>query len=186
MLRGADARTAADARRFAGELREVTGRAPEVVRARAGRPGDIVLGRDASERDALGTEGYRLGSGDRLTVTGATSTGVFYGTRTVLQLLREDGTAPAGTTTDVPEYRERGVGVCACYIHISLDWFERLMRDMASQKLNQLWIEAKVKSDVDPESAFWGYCTKAEVRELVAMETCAPGKRTQRWQLASH
>ncbi|MGV9291374.1 family 20 glycosylhydrolase [Streptomyces sp. NPDC003719] len=169
VLRDVDARTAADARRFAGELREVTGRTPQVVRARSAEPGDIVLSQDASRRGELGTEGYRLGSGGRLTVTGATSTGVFYGTRTVLQMLREDGTAPAGTTTDVPEYRERGVGVCACYIHVSVDWFERLMRDMASQKLNQLWIEAKVKSDVDPESAFWGYYTKAEVRELVAM-----------------
>jgi hypothetical protein len=27
------------------------------------------------------------------------------------------------------------------------------------RKLNQLWIEAKVKSDVDAKSAFWGYYT---------------------------
>ncbi|WP_328558576.1 family 20 glycosylhydrolase [Streptomyces coelicoflavus] len=169
VLGHADATTAADARRFAGELREVTGRNLAVVTARTGRPGDIVLRQDATAEGDLGDEGYRLRSGDRLTVTGATSTGVFYGTRTVLQLLRGDGTAPAGSTRDVPEYRERGVGVCACYIHISLDWFERLMRDMAHLKLNQLWIEAKVKSDVDPESAFWGYYTKDEVRRLVAM-----------------
>ncbi|MFD8453201.1 family 20 glycosylhydrolase [Streptomyces coelicoflavus] len=169
VLAHADPTTAADARRFAGELREVTGRNLAVVTARTGRPGDIVLRQDATAQGDLGAEGYRLRSGDRLTVTGATSTGVFYGTRTVLQLLRADGTAPAGATRDVPEYRERGVGVCACYIHISLDWFERLMRDMAHHKLNQLWIEAKVKSDVDPASAVWGYYTKDEVRRLVAM-----------------
>ncbi|MEU8707494.1 family 20 glycosylhydrolase [Streptomyces sp. NPDC048565] len=169
VLDHADARTTEDARRFAGELEEVTGRSPVVVTAPDGRPGDIVLRQDADGDQDLGSEGYRLESGDRLTVVGATSTGVYHGTRTVLQLLREDGVAPAGTTVDVPEYRERGVGVCACYIHISLDWFERLMRDMAHQKLNQLWIEAKVKSDVDPESAFWGYYTKDEVRRLVAM-----------------
>uniref|UniRef100_A0AAU3H5V7 Family 20 glycosylhydrolase n=1 Tax=Streptomyces sp. NBC_01401 TaxID=2903854 RepID=A0AAU3H5V7_9ACTN len=169
VLDHADARTTADARRFAGELGEVTGRSPAVVTAPDDRPGDIVLRQNAGSDEDLGGEGYRLESGDRLTVTGATSTGVYHGTRTVLQLLRDDGVAPAGTTVDVPEYRERGVGVCACYIHISLDWFERLMRDMAHQKLNQLWIEAKVKSDVDPKSAFWGYYTKDEVRRLVAM-----------------
>ncbi|WP_254395064.1 family 20 glycosylhydrolase [Streptomyces sp. AC512_CC834] len=170
VLADADARTRADARRFARELRETTGRAPAVVAAHGdGRPGDIVLRQDTSRKRELGTEGYRLESGDRLTVTGATSTGVFYGTRTALQLLREDRTAPAGTTTDVPEYRERGVGVCACYTHVSMEWFERLMRDMAYQKLNQLWIEAKVKSDVDPESAFWGYYTKDEIRSLRAL-----------------
>ncbi|WP_206738591.1 family 20 glycosylhydrolase [Streptomyces sp. M3] len=167
VLDDADARTTADARRLAGELHEVTGRTPQVVADRPSRPGDILLSQDAGRKADLKDEGYRLESGGRLTVTGATSTGVYHGTRTVLQLLRADGTVPGGSATDVPGYRERGVGVCACYIHISLDWFERLMRDMASQKLNQLWIEAKVRSDVDPESAFWGYYTKDEVRQLV-------------------
>ncbi|HEY9329002.1 MAG TPA: family 20 glycosylhydrolase [Streptomyces sp.] len=157
-------RTAADAARFAGEL---AGKAP-VSRGRA-RAGDIVLRQDASLKGSLGAEGYRLDVGDRLTVTAATSAGVFYGSRTVLQLLNDDGRAARGSATDVPAYRERGVGVCACYINVSLPWFERLMKDMASQKLNQLWIEAKVRSDVDPESAFWGYYTKPQVRALVAM-----------------
>ncbi|MEU1432537.1 family 20 glycosylhydrolase [Streptomyces sp. NPDC005786] len=157
-------RTTADAARFAGEL---AGKAP-VSRGKA-RPGDIVLRQDPSLKGALGAEGYRLDVGDRVTVTAATSAGVFYGSRTVLQLLNDDGRAARGSATDVPAYRERGVGVCACYINVSLPWFERLMKDMASQKLNQLWIEAKVRSDVDPESAFWGYYTKPQVRALVAM-----------------
>ncbi|MFE9778492.1 family 20 glycosylhydrolase [Streptomyces sp. NPDC005775] len=157
-------RTTADAARFAGEL---AGKAP-VSRGKA-RPGDIVLRQDPSLKGALGTEGYRLDVGDRVTVTAATSAGVFYGSRTVLQLLNGDGRAARGSATDVPAYRERGVGVCACYINVSLPWFERLMKDMASQKLNQLWIEAKVRSDADPESAFWGYYTKPQVRALVAM-----------------
>lgn len=157
-------RTAVDAARFAGEL---AGKAP-VSRGTA-RAGDIVLRQDATLKDSLGAEGYRLDIGDRLTVTAATSAGVFYGSRTVLQLLNDDGRAARGSATDLPAYRERGVGVCACYINVSLPWFERLMKDMASQKLNQLWIEAKVRSDVDPASAFWGYYTKPQVRALVAM-----------------
>ncbi|MFD0024813.1 family 20 glycosylhydrolase [Streptomyces sp. NPDC058382] len=157
-------RTAADAERFAGELKG----GAALSRGKAGA-GDIVLRQDASLKASLGTEGYRLEVGDRVTVTAATSTGVFYGSRTVLQLLNDDGRAARGTATDVPAYRERGVGVCACYINVSLPWFERLMKDMASQKLNQLWIEAKVRSDTDPKSAFWGYYTKPQVRALAAM-----------------
>ncbi|WP_237694259.1 family 20 glycosylhydrolase [Streptomyces sp. SID2563] len=157
-------RTADDAARFAGEL---DGR-HQVSRGRA-RAGDIVLRQDASLKGSLGAEGYRLEVGDRVTVTAATSAGVFYGSRTVLQLLNDDGRAARGSATDVPAYRERGVGVCACYINVSLPWFERLMKDMASQKLNQLWIEAKVRSDTDPESAFWGYYTKPQIRALAAM-----------------
>ncbi|MFF9346059.1 family 20 glycosylhydrolase [Streptomyces sp. NPDC014734] len=161
-----DGRTAADARRFADEL---AGGA-SVVRGRgAARSGDIVLRQDAALKGSLGPEGYRLDVGDRMTVTAATSTGVFYGSRTALQLLNDDGRAARGSATDVPEYRERGVGVCACYINVSIPWFERLLKDMASQKLNQLWIEAKVRSDTDPASAFWGYYTKPQVRTLVAL-----------------
>ncbi|GAA1351859.1 family 20 glycosylhydrolase [Streptomyces beijiangensis] len=160
-----DGRTESDARRFGGT--ELTGHHP-VTRGRA-RAGDVVLRQDPSLKGELGAEGYRISVGDRLTVTAATSTGVFYGTRTVLQLLNDDGRAARGSATDVPAYRERGVGVCACYIHVSLPWFERLMKDMASQKLNQLWIEGKVKSDVDPKTAFWGYYTKAEARQLAAV-----------------
>ncbi|ROQ66154.1 hexosaminidase [Streptomyces sp. 840.1] len=156
-------RTADDAKRFAGELKG----GAAVSRGRA-RAGDVVLRQDASLKGSLGTEGYRLDVGDRVTVTAATSTGVFYGSRTVLQLLNDDGRAARGSATDVPAYRERGVGVCACYINVSLPWFERLMKDMASQKLNQLWIEAKVRSDTDPESAFWGYYTKPQIRSLAA------------------
>ncbi|NEA67745.1 family 20 glycosylhydrolase [Streptomyces sp. SID12488] len=132
------------------------------------RTGDIVI--DVSPgRAALGAEGYELRSGARLSVTGATETGAFYGTRTVLQLLAQGDRIPAGRTVDVPRYAERGVGVCACYIHISTPWLENLVRDMAYHKLNQLLLELKVKSDAHPEANTWGYYTKDEIRRLVAL-----------------
>lgn len=102
-------------------------------------------------------------------MTGATETGAFYGTRTVLQLLAQGDRIPAGRTVDVPRYRERGVGVCACYIHISMPWLENLVREMAYHKLNQLLLELKVKSDAHPEANTWGYYTKDEIRRLVAL-----------------
>ncbi|EFL20593.1 glycosyl hydrolase family 20, catalytic domain protein [Streptomyces himastatinicus ATCC 53653] len=114
-------------------------------------------------------EGYELVVGDTVRITGATASGAFLGTRTVLQMLGDGRELPHGSTVDVPRYAERGVGVCACYIHVSLDWFERLMREMAYLKLNQLWIEAKVAGDDYPKTKFWGYYTKDEVRRLSAM-----------------
>ncbi|MER5519998.1 family 20 glycosylhydrolase [Streptomyces sp. NPDC002763] len=142
-----------------------------VVRVVAGasRPGDIVIDVRPSARSTLGTEGYELSSGRRLSVTGATATGAFYGTRTLLQLLTQGDRIPAGHTTDVPRYRERGVGVCGCYIQVSLPWLENLVREMAYHKLNQLLLELKVKSDAHPEADTWGYYTKDEIRRLVAL-----------------
>ncbi|MEU1271677.1 beta-N-acetylhexosaminidase [Streptomyces sp. NPDC005799] len=132
------------------------------------RTGDIVVDVQPS-RGALGAEGYELTAGKRLSVTAATETGAFYGTRTLLQLLAQGDRIPAGRTVDVPRYQERGVGVCACYIHITLPWLENLVREMAYHKLNQLLLELKVKSDAHPEANTWGYYTKDEMRRLVAL-----------------
>ncbi|MER6287569.1 family 20 glycosylhydrolase [Streptomyces sviceus] len=158
-------------RRIAGtladDLRSAGHGRTAVVRGGA-RPGDIVINIQPS-RSTLGTEGYELHAGTSLSITGATETGAFYGTRTLLQLLARGDRIPAGRTVDVPRYKERGVGVCACYIHISLPWLENLVREMAYHKLNQLLVELKVRSDAHPEANTWGYYTKDEIRRLVAL-----------------
>ncbi|WP_128380688.1 family 20 glycosylhydrolase [Streptomyces cavernae] len=159
------ARTTADT--LADDLRSAGHGTVPVVSGGA-RTGDIVIDVRPS-RKPLGAEGYELRAGKRLSVTGATATGAFYGTRTVLQLLARDDRVPAGRTVDVPEYEERGVGVCACYINISTDWLENLVREMAYNKLNRLLLELKVKSESHPEANTWGYYTKDEIRRLVAL-----------------
>ncbi|MEV6282300.1 family 20 glycosylhydrolase [Kribbella sp. NPDC051770] len=134
-----------------------------VVGGRA-KTGDIVLAVD-SKRTELGAEGYELSVGKTISVTAKTNAGVFYGTRTILQMLK-NGKVPAGRVTDIPAYAERGVGVCACLINISTQWFERLIKDAAYLKLNQLWVELKIKSDTHPESVEWGYYTKPQIAAL--------------------
>ena len=160
------ARTVADT--LADDLRDAGHGTVPVVGGGA-RTGDIVVEVAPDRTTPLGAEGYELRSGKRLLVTGATGAGAFYGTRTILQLLAQGNRVPAGRTVDVPEYRERGVGVCACYIHISTGWLENLVREMAYNKLNQLLLELKVKSDAHPEANTWGYYTKDEIRRLVAL-----------------
>ncbi len=117
---------------LADDLRD-TGHGTVPVVSGGARAGDIVIDVRPG-RAALGAEGYELRAGARLSVTGATETGAFYGTRTLLQLLAQGETIPAGRTVDVPRYAERGVGVCACYVHISTPWLENLVRDMAFQQ----------------------------------------------------
>lgn len=152
---------------LAGDLRAAGHGTVPVVRGGA-RAGDIVIDVQPS-RTALGTDGYELRSGGMLSITAATETGAFHGTRTLLQLLAQDDRVPAGRTVDVPRYKERGVGVCACYIHVSMPWLENLVREMAYHKLNQLLLELKVKSEAHPEANTWGYYTKEEIRRLVAL-----------------
>ncbi|MFG1664819.1 family 20 glycosylhydrolase [Streptomyces sp. Y7] len=162
---GAGERRVADT--LADDLRDA-GHGTVAVVPGGARTGDIVIDIRPG-RTSLGAEGYELAAGKRLSVTAATETGAFYGTRTLLQLLAQGDRVPAGRTVDVPRYEERGVGVCACYIHVSLPWLENLVREMAYHKLNQLLLELKVKSDAHPEANTWGYYTKDEIRGLVAL-----------------
>ncbi|MEU6663391.1 family 20 glycosylhydrolase [Streptomyces sp. NPDC046821] len=162
-----DAASRRVARTLADDLRS-TGKGAVPVTGGPSRTGDIVIDVEPA-RKQLGAEGYELRAGKRLEITGAAETGAFYGTRTLLQLLAHSAEIPAGRTVDVPQYAERGVGVCACYIHISTDWLENLVRDMAYRKLNQLLVEIKVKSDTHPQANSWGYYTKSEIRQLVAL-----------------
>ncbi|HEU5471780.1 MAG TPA: family 20 glycosylhydrolase [Actinophytocola sp.] len=175
-----------DAETFAGDAAEIIGRRLPVV-TEPRRSGDIVLGLDGNRAD-LGAEGYALSVADMVTVTARTDAGAFYGTRTLLQMLRAGGPLPAGAVTDVPRYAERGVGICACIVHISTDALHRLIRDASYLKLNQLWIELKVRSDAYPDTVEWGYYTKlqaAALQELAARyhvtlvpEVDAPGHMT--------
>ena len=163
-----DATGEATARLLADNLYDVLGRHVPVVGGPA-KPGDIVLRTDPS-RTELGTEGYQLTVGTEAQITGADAAGLFYGTRTVLQML-SSGDLPAGTTTDVPASRERAVGVCACYTYNTDAWFTRLIKDMAYLKLNTLHVELKVKNDEYPAVNTFSYYTKPEIRRLVALAT---------------
>ncbi|MFZ3555192.1 family 20 glycosylhydrolase [Streptomyces sp. BH055] len=152
---------------LAGDLR-AAGHGTVPVTGGPARTGDIVID-VAPGRRQLGAEGYELRAGARLEITGAAETGAFYGTRTLLQMLAQGDAIPAGRTVDVPRYKERGVGVCACYVHISTAWLENLVREMSYRRLNQLLLEIKVKSDRHPEANTWGYYTKSEIRRIVAL-----------------
>ncbi|MEV3856340.1 beta-N-acetylhexosaminidase [Streptomyces sp. NPDC050095] len=163
-----DAASRRVARTLADDLR-AAGKGVVPVTGGPARTGDVVVDVDTRAKQQLGAEGYELTAGKRLEITGAAETGAFYGTRTALQLLTQDDEIAAGRTVDAPQYQERGVGVCACYVHISTDWLENLVRDMAYHKLNQLLLEIKVKSDAHPEANTWGYYTKSEIRRLVAL-----------------
>lgn len=58
----------------------------------------------------LGREGYRLQiARDGVRLGAAAPTGLFWGTRTLLQMLRQTpGSVPCGTAVDFPRYQLRG------------------------------------------------------------------------------
>ena len=95
---------------FQSDLFSMTGSSLPVVTTSSPIIGDFYLTLKNSDR-GIGKEGYLIKVGDYVVISANTSTGVFYGTRTILQILIQD---PAkthiarGTAIDYPRYQERG------------------------------------------------------------------------------
>lgn len=158
------------AQSLASELTKFTG--VDIKSATGSATGkDISLTLDASKKVELGDEGFKLSIGPNgLEIVGATDVGVFYGTRSVSQMLRQGQlTLPAGTVATKPKYKERGATLCACQINISTDWIDRFLSDMADLRLNYVLLEMKLKpeSSNTKKAATWSYYTRDDVRKFV-------------------
>jgi hexosaminidase len=106
----ADGRLSDTAHIFAADLTLVTGSALLIISGSAAEPGDVFLSLTTTNQ-ALGDEGYLLSINDRVELRAQTATGVFYGTRTILQMLLADPAKahlPRGSARDYPRYSERG------------------------------------------------------------------------------
>ncbi len=138
-------------------------------------PGDVVLALGSRDR-RLGREGYRLDVGTVLRIEARTSAGVFYGTRTALQLLHGGhGTIPGGWARDWPRYPERGLMLDNGRRYFSPAWIKRRIRELAYLKLNQLHLHFsddqgfRIESDSHPEVMTRPYLTKRQVRDILAV-----------------
>ncbi|HVT65614.1 MAG TPA: family 20 glycosylhydrolase [Mycobacteriales bacterium] len=126
-------------RQLAGDLRGEVGRTLPVVALRNGyRRGDIVLRRSDDLARRLGDEGYSFEVSRLVRITAQTMTGVFYGGRTLLQLLHQGSTIRQGFGLDSPRYPERGLMVDASRTTYSTPWVLREIHRLAALKLNVL------------------------------------------------
>ncbi|MGH8529711.1 MAG: family 20 glycosylhydrolase [Nevskiales bacterium] len=158
---------------FVEDLWVLTGNTHTVANGTPGK-GDIHLrlGRPDSE---LGEEGYELNIGEAAVITAPTAAGVFYGTRSLLQLLRQNDTIPAGIARDWPRYPERGLMVDIGRMHFSVQWLSNHIRELAWLKLNYLHLHFsdnegwRIESQTHPEIVSTPHLSKAEVRELIAL-----------------
>jgi hexosaminidase len=136
------------------------------------RPGDIELSVGSEDR-RLGREGYRLDVGASVRIEARTAAGVFYGTRTLLQLLATDGRIRAGAARDWPRYPERGLMIDNGRRYFSPTWIKRRIRELAYLKLNQLHLHFsdnegfRIESESHPEVVSDPHLTKRQVRDIL-------------------
>jgi hexosaminidase len=127
----------AEAQVLADSLRPfVRGLIPVVVDT-APDVGDIAM-RITGPTSRLGREGYRLDVGRAFTISAPTATGLFYGGRSLLQLLHQGRSIARGMALDWPRYPERGLMVDASRTTYTTAWVLREIRRLAALKLNIL------------------------------------------------
>ncbi|MGW1636336.1 family 20 glycosylhydrolase [Streptomyces lavendulae] len=160
-----------EAATFAEDLRALTGHEVPVV---TGTPaaGDIGIG---PVDPALPPEGYRMTVGPALTLRAATATGTFNATRTVLQLLHQSTTVPAGTAVDWPDKAERGLMVDQGRKFFTVEWLRRHIRELAYLKLNYFHFHLsdtygfRLESSTHPEIVSTDHYSKRDIADLVAL-----------------
>ncbi|WP_336048077.1 family 20 glycosylhydrolase [Streptomyces sp. CA2R101] len=167
---------AATSRTCAADLSAVTGRSVSEVAGTEDslRPGDIFLSLGSDDME-LGAEGYELSVDGTMRVTAREDRGVFYGTRTILQLIRQSLMVPCGSARDWPLKPERGLMVDVGRKYFTVDWLRRHIKEIAYLKMNMLHLHLcdnqgfRIESSSHPEVVDAPYLTKSEVSGLIAL-----------------
>ncbi|MET9698488.1 family 20 glycosylhydrolase [Streptomyces sp. NPDC006529] len=167
----ASAQLADEAATLAEDLGALAGRPVAVVTGSAS-PGDIAL---ALGDTTLPAEGYRMTVAAALSVRAGTDTGAFYGTRSVLQLLHQSSSIPAGTAVDWPAKAERGLMIDQGRKFFTVDWVKQHIRELAYLKLNYFHFHLsdtfgfRLESATHPEIVSADHYTKQDIADLVAL-----------------
>lgn len=175
---------------FQDDLLEVTGRNLPVVKGEEPESGDFYLALLDTEDTSIGEEGYLFEIGDYAAIRANTQTGVFYGTRTALQILEQDeakSSIAKGTAKDFPKYEERGFMLDVGRKFMAMSDLKEFVKIMSYYKLNDFQLHLndneifkdnsrahwnkytafRLESTKYPElTAKDGHYTKQEMREL--------------------
>lgn len=127
------------ARMFADDYKQMFGKSLSVTQGKAAS-GDFVL--SLSKDKKLGQEGYAIKITDRVAISAPTPTGVYWSTRTLLQMAEqnEEHSLPKGTIRDYPDYPLRGFMIDCGRKFIPMTYLEDLVKIMAYYKMNTLQV----------------------------------------------
>lgn len=161
------------------DMEDITGLELEVIE---GTPsdGDIYLSLTPDET-YLGAEGYLMDINDYVSIKAPTTKGVFGGTRSILQILKQDDghdTIPKGQSRDYPKYETRGFMIDVARKFYTIDFLRDYVKMMSWYKMTDLQIHLnddygtdraafRLESERYPGLASEdGFYTKEEFREL--------------------
>ena len=121
------------------DLKELMGWEYTIITGKA-KKNSIFL--SLSEPDEqLGKEGYELSIINKVSIQAPTAQGVFWGTRTLLQMLyRQEAKLAKGTTRDWPEFPNRGFMLDVGRKFFTLDYLKEQIKVLSFYKMNEFQI----------------------------------------------
>ena len=127
------------AKMFADDCRQMFGQTLSVVQGKAAS-GDFVLALSTDKK--LGEEGYAIKITDRVAASAPTTTGLYWSTRTLLQLAEQnqERSLPQGVIRDYPDYPLRGFMIDCGRKFIPMSYLQDLVKIMAYYKMNTLQV----------------------------------------------
>ena len=99
-----------------------------------GQKGDIILALKKDKK--LGKEGYAINISDRITLSAPEAVGVYWGTRTLLQMAEQGFNLPKGEIRDFPDYGIRGFMIDCGRKFIPMHYLRDYVKIMAYYKMN--------------------------------------------------
>ena len=162
-----DADLVDEGRLIAGELGlTYAGEASDV------RAGDVRLA--LNDDEGANPESYAMTvRGGRVTISGPSDAGVFYGTRTLKQEVHGGGSAPEGVVRDQPAKPRRGFMLDIARKPFTASWIEDRVRELGDLKFNELGLHFsddqgfRIESTTHPEVVSKDHLTKAQVKAIV-------------------
>lgn len=127
------------ARMFADDYQQMFGQTLTIIQGK-GTSGDFILSLFADKKQKK--EEYEIKITDRTAISASTPTGLYWGTRTVLQIAEQtaDHQLPKGTIRDYPDYPIRGFMIDCGRKFIPMSYLQDLVKIMAYYKMNTLQV----------------------------------------------
>ncbi len=130
------------AKAFADDLGVLCGIKAAVVTKAKPQSGDLVFRIVADKKKKQNPEAYTISITDKVVVSSTSATGLYWGTRTLLQMLdgKDRAELPKGVISDSPDFAVRGFLIDCARKYIPMSYLRQLVRIMSYYKMNWLHV----------------------------------------------
>lgn len=161
------------AEEFQKDYEDLFGKKLEIVYADSANAGDFFF-KLIEAGTGLKEEGYNLKIEDAVTVEAETSTGAYWATRSILQILKQtEGTIAKGEARDYPKYEVRGFMLDVGRRPFSKKIVDEVAKTMSWYKMNDfqlhlndnyIFLEDYTNTGKDPMTAYEGFRLESNIK----------------------